>query len=74
MIRGNTRRYRRRRSRGLAALLAAEFVGRCGTTAIGELAARRDLALQQGDDFGAEGWRHVLMAAEEMLAGAGARA
>jgi hypothetical protein len=52
----------------LAALLAAEFVDRCGRAAIGALAARRDTALARGDDPGAEGWRQVLKAAEAMLA------
>jgi|RhiMetdeSRZDD1v2_1073273.scaffolds.fasta_scaffold910123_1 hypothetical protein len=54
--------------RGLAALLAAEFVDRCGDAAIGALVERRHIALEQGDDFGAEGWRHVLIAAEDILA------
>jgi hypothetical protein len=52
---------------GLGALLAAEFVGRCGPAAIVELSARRDAALEEGDDSGAAGWRYVLMAAEDML-------
>jgi hypothetical protein len=58
------------RSLALAAFLAAEFVDRCGPAAIRALAERRDSALAQGDQPGAEGWRHVLIAAEDMLAGA----
>jgi hypothetical protein len=58
----------RQSSCGLAGLLAAEFVDRCGDAAIGELIVRRDAALEEGDDFGAEGWRHVLLAAECLLA------
>jgi hypothetical protein len=54
--------------RALAALLAAEFVDRCGHAAIGALLERRDIALEQGDNFGAEGWRQVLIAAEDILA------
>jgi hypothetical protein len=42
-------------------------VGRCGPAAIVELSARRDAALEEGDDSGAAGWRYVLMAAEDML-------
>jgi hypothetical protein len=56
------------RSGGLPGLLAAEFVERCGHDAIRELRARRDAALKEGDDLGAEGWRHVLLAAEGLLA------
>jgi hypothetical protein len=63
----------RRTTRGLGALLAAEFVDRCGVGAIEALAERRDRALGQGDDPGAEGWRHVLSAAEAILADAGRR-
>jgi hypothetical protein len=55
-------------SHGLGALLAAEFVERCGLGAIEALAGRRDHALGTGDWPGAEGWRHVLSAAMDMLA------
>ena len=53
---------------GLAGFLAAEFVDRCGAGALSALAARRDTALAAGDRPSAEGWRHVLVAAEDMLA------
>jgi hypothetical protein len=67
-LRQNTMDQFRHSPCGLAGLLAAEFVDRCGDAAIGELVVRRDAALEQGDDFGAEGWRHVLLAAECILA------
>jgi hypothetical protein len=51
----------------LAALLAGEFVDRCGERALQELVVLRDVALGQGDAFSAEGWRHVLRAAENIL-------
>jgi hypothetical protein len=68
-----TRFVRRPSPRGLGALLAAEFVERCGAGAIEALKERRDRALGQGDDPGAEGWRHVLSAAMDMLATANRR-
>jgi hypothetical protein len=54
-------------SLGLAALLAAELVDRCGAAALSALAERRDSALAAGDEPGAKGWRHVLVAAENLL-------